>query len=317
MSELVIEILENFLGEPKNHYEEKHQISFDCPVCSYEIKGLDRGDGKGNLEINYDYGVYKCWSCSETHDTHGTLYSLIKKFGTKKDIERYKLITPDIIHNQPEKEKKVINGLPPEFLSLSYETKDFDYRLAMDYLLERNIGLDIINKYNIGYINEGEYKGRIIFPSYDNHGNINYFLGRSYYKNSKKKYKNPEISKTEIIFNEGKIKWDSNIYLVEGVFDHIVVPNSIPLLGKVLYDKLYDEITKKCDCKVIILLDSDAKMDGFEIYKKLNSTKLRNRVLMINLPTGYDISDIHRLLGREGVSNVLGTAKSIKESILW
>ena len=54
MSELIVEILEGILGEPKNHYENKGQISFDCPVCSHEIKGLDKGDGKGNLEINYN-----------------------------------------------------------------------------------------------------------------------------------------------------------------------------------------------------------------------------------------------------------------------
>ena len=79
MSELIVEILEGILGESKNHYENKGQISFDCPVCSHEIKGLDKGDGKGNLEVNYGYHVYKCWACSETHDTHGTLYKLIKK----------------------------------------------------------------------------------------------------------------------------------------------------------------------------------------------------------------------------------------------
>jgi hypothetical protein len=37
MSELIVEILEGILGEPKNHYENKGQISFDCPVCSHEI----------------------------------------------------------------------------------------------------------------------------------------------------------------------------------------------------------------------------------------------------------------------------------------
>ena len=65
MSELVVEILEDFLGDHKKHYEDKSQISFDCPVCSYDIKGLDHGDGKGNLEVNYYYNVYKCWACSD------------------------------------------------------------------------------------------------------------------------------------------------------------------------------------------------------------------------------------------------------------
>ena len=52
-TQLLVGLLEDFLGRPKAHYPNKGQISFDCPTCSHEIKGLDEGDGKGNLEINY------------------------------------------------------------------------------------------------------------------------------------------------------------------------------------------------------------------------------------------------------------------------
>lgn len=318
MSELVIDILENVLGEPKNHYENKSQISFDCPVCSYDIKGLDKGDGKGNLEVNYEYNVYKCWACSETHNTHGTLYKLIRRYGSKNDLELYKLVNPDIIKPKVEidVEKKVIDGLPDNFISLTEESDCEEYKKAIEYLTKRNIGKDIIEKYNIGYCGYGEYGGRIIFPSYDMYGDINYFLGRSYNKYSKLKYKNPDISKTEIIFNEQKINWDSNIYLVEGVFDHIVVPNSIPLLGKVISDNLFKKLLKYSESKIIVLLDSDAYMDSIKIYKKLNSTKLYGRVLLVRLPNGFDISDINQRLGKEGVLKVLMSANKIKESIL-
>ena len=318
MSELVIDILENVLGQPKNHYENKSQISFDCPVCSYDIKGLDKGDGKGNLEVNYEYNVYKCWACSETHNTHGTLYKLIRRYGSKNDLELYKLVNPDIIKPKVEieVEKKVIDGLPDNFISLTEESECEEYKKALEYLTKRNIGKDIIEKYNIGYCGYGEYGGRIIFPSYDMYGDINYFLGRSYNKYSKLKYKNPDIPKTEIIFNEQKINWDSNIYLVEGVFDHIVVPNSIPLLGKVLSDNLFKKLLKYSESKIIVLLDSDAYMDSIKIYKKLNSTKLYGRVLLVRLPNGFDISDINQRLGKEGVIKVLMSANKIKESIL-
>ena len=70
---LVIDLLVNMLGEPHAHYDNKAQISFDCPVCSHDIKGLDHGDGKGNLEINYGQHVFKCWACAETNGTQGHL----------------------------------------------------------------------------------------------------------------------------------------------------------------------------------------------------------------------------------------------------
>ena len=49
---LIIEILEDILGDSHRHHPGRGQIAFDCPVCSYDLKGLDSGDGKGNLEVN-------------------------------------------------------------------------------------------------------------------------------------------------------------------------------------------------------------------------------------------------------------------------
>jgi len=314
MSELIVEILEGILGEPKNHYENKGQISFDCPVCSHEIKGLDKGDGKGNLEVNYGYHVYKCWACSETHETQGTIYKLIRNYGSKSDLKKYRLVNPNI--ELKKKEKKEIKGLPKEFIPLSVDNGSDEYKKALGYLTKRNIDMDTIEKYNIGYCEKGDYSNRVVFPSYDIHNDVNYYLGRSYEKYTKLKYKNPEIPKTEIIFNDGKVNWDSNIFIVEGVFDHIVVPNSVPMLGKVISDDLYTKIVSRAECKVIILLDSDAYTDAIKLYKKLNSTKLIGRVFIVKLPDGYDISDINQKLGKKGVVQILSTAKKIKESLL-
>ena len=40
------------------------------------------------------------------------------------------------------------------------------------------------------------------------------------------------LNSKDIIFNEFYINWDLPVYLVEGVFDSLRIPNSIPLLGK-------------------------------------------------------------------------------------
>ena len=96
-SPLLLELLQDVLGEINSHYPNKGQISFDCPVCSYDIKGLDTGDGKGNFEVNYSQGVYKCWACSEVYATHGSINKLFLKWGNKRHKSTWELIGGDFI----------------------------------------------------------------------------------------------------------------------------------------------------------------------------------------------------------------------------
>jgi len=130
VSELIVEILEDFLGKPKKHYSGKSQISFDCPVCS-DIKGCPDGDGKGNLEINYHHHVYKCWACSETYGTHGTINKLIRKYGDKNHIKQYKLVIPEDKKVVPKDVEHIIEGLPKEFNSLTVKRSTSDYHKAI------------------------------------------------------------------------------------------------------------------------------------------------------------------------------------------
>jgi DNA primase len=290
----IVDILEEFLGDYHNHTSSSGQISFDCPVCSYEIKGLDKGDGKGNLEINYIKNVFKCWSCGDTHNTHGSLYKLIKKYGNPKLLKKYQILKPEDEFQQGAKFYKTIT-LPKEFIKLSdihpaYKLTPH-YKQVMSYLKKRNITDEIIRKYNIGFCYDGEYACRVIIPSYDIDEELNYFIARSYLTKSKLKYKNPEAQKEIIIFNEYLINWDETIYIVEGVFDSIFLPNSIPMLGKhlskTLFDKLYNQAKK-----IVIVLDGDAWEDAQKLYHNLNCGKLMGKIWICRLPSDKDIADL-------------------------
>ena len=111
----VIEILEDILGDCNMHNEYKGQMSFDCPVCSYDLKGLDHGDGKGNLEVNYKYNVFKCWVCAESNETHGSVYKLVKKFGNPKQLKNYLLLKPDDGEDFSKRVYKTVK-LPQDFI---------------------------------------------------------------------------------------------------------------------------------------------------------------------------------------------------------
>ena len=305
-------IFESFLGETRKHNEQTGQISFDCPACSAD-KGMPEGDGKGNLELNYYRDVFKCWVCKDTNDMHGSISTLIRKFGTPKNLKDYKLFKPEAQDNTYR--KPVTVSLPDSFKALKDCTpKDFKYNTAMHYLKSRGITDDIIEKFNIGYTTRGHFFNRIVIPSYDADGQLNYFVARWYDKHyTKLKYLNPDVEKQTIVFNENKINWDATIYLVEGATDHIVVPNSIPLLGKYISELLLDLIYEKANANIVILLDGDAFKDAVYLYHRLNFGKLSGRIRICHPPEEYDPSKIHEKWGKRGIVQLLKRTKTLEE----
>ena len=185
--EVLVELLTDVLGEPHNHYESKAQISFDCPVCAAE-KGLEGGDRKGNLEVNYIKHVYKCWACAETYGTHGPLGKLFDKFATKKQKKLYELVKPEEL--KLEDKKKVYLRLPEGYTKFKDSNPAFiPHKEAMNYLKSRGITDEMIEKYGIGFCDKGDHAGRIVVPSYNKKGELNYYIARSWNPMSKAKYK--------------------------------------------------------------------------------------------------------------------------------
>jgi len=314
MDFLVVDILKSFLGEPRKHNEDSGQVAFDCPACSDE-KNMPDGGGNGNLEINYNRGMFKCWACQETNNMHGPVIKLLKKYATPKNIRDYLLVKPDTDLISKKDKPKVILTLPEGYKKLSECTeKDYKSQQALAYLRERGITDEIIEEYEIGYTYRGKFFNRVIIPSYDSEGELNYFIARWFPKEyTKLKYLNPEVEKQEIIFNEGKINWDSTIYIVEGATDHIVTPNSVPLLGKFLSPQLLELLHDKAQGFVVIVLDDDAYEDAKRLYRELNFGNLRDRIRLVKPPEGYDPSKIFEKLGHRGIVKLLMGAYKLEE----
>lgn len=302
----VIDILEDILGEPKMHSDYKCQMSFDCPVCSYDIKGLDHGDGKGNLEVNYRYNVYKCWVCAESHETHGSIYKLIKKHGNPRQLKKYQLLRPEESEDGIKRVYKQVR-LPKEFISFSSASMGLkltpQYKQAYNYIRSRNITDEMCVRYNIGFCYTGPYENRIIIPSYNQDEDLNYFIARSYLTNTKFKYKNPEAQKEIIIFNEHLIDWEKPVYVVEGAFDSIFIPNSIPMLGKFMSEHLFETLYQNAK-KIIIVLDPDAWNDAERLYHKINCGKLLGKVWIVKLEGDKDIADLQGKINEDDIKQL-------------
>lgn len=287
--EVLVELLTDVLGRPHQHYESKGQISFDCPVCAEE-KGLDEGDGKGNLEINYSKHVYKCWACGETHGTHGPLGKLFDGYATKQQKKVYNLIKPEELKQEDIRRPKL--RLPEGYMTFKDSNPRFIPHIeAYKYLQSRGITDEMIEKYKIGYTVKGDFAYRIIVPSYNTEGVLNYYVARSWAPR-KMKYKNPSVPKDEIIFNEGLIDWEKDVYLVEGAFDGFFIENSIVMLGKKMSKLLFENLYNRANGNIIICTDGDAWTDGLKLYHELNGGRLYNKIKIVKLPKDKDICDL-------------------------
>ena len=288
----VINILDTTLGVGSSL--KGNEQAHHCPFCNHHKK---------KLQINLDTQRWHCWVC----DSKGrSIQSLLRKLNVDiRDLNRLKDIYGEDDYTLVEKDEYVAKlQLPSEFKQLHFKPKGFqpEYNQAINYLKERGITQADIVKYNIGYCSEGLYFGRIIVPSYDENGDLNYFVARSYYKEERMKYKNPPVNRDVIVF-DNQINWNEPIILCEGVFDSFSIKrNCIPLLGKFLLSKLKNKIIDKGVKEVTIMLDSDAIADSTKHtdYFLKNGIKVRNII-----PTDKDAGE----MGFKAVNELLKGAK--------
>ena len=206
-----IQLLKDILG---SCYRSNDEHLFHCPFCDHHKK---------KLSVNLEKNKFKCWVC----DTSGnSLLYLFKKFGNIQQLTEWKRLNnitdfseiEDKLDHLFDKPKEIILPklkLPKEFVSLANCVLPISCVGAKSYLKKRQIYSKDILYWKIGYCSKGQYAGRVIIPSFDMKGNINYFIARSYDGNWKK-YLNPEVPKSEIIFNELYVDFTRPIVLVEG-----------------------------------------------------------------------------------------------------
>jgi DNA primase len=270
-----LKILKDILGDC-NH--SSNEALFTCPFCNHHKK---------KLSINIKKNAWKCWVC----DSSGKkVFSLIRRFGDQSQLNQWvkldKTIKIDDFDQQilelfaNKKKKKVSLDLPSDYLFLGRKDLPYNSYAPLKYLRERGITAEQINKYKIGYCSHGEYESRIIIPSFDDEGDCNYFIARSYYSESYK-YKNPPIAKTQMIFNELLIDFKKPVTIVEGAFDALRAGyNSVPLLGSTLSKKsLLRKRIVENNSEVFLALDADAKKKQSRIVESLLKDNIRVSVV--------------------------------------
>jgi DNA primase len=257
----LLQLLESVLGKGKPTSGDN--IAFFSPFVSHY---------KPKLEINIqtNHAGENNWHCWISDKKGRSIVSLFKQLNLPKErFEQLNRIIESAKYRTTATETKTATiQLPQEYAPLWIKKNTPDYRNAIHYLTNRGITVFDILKYRIGYCESGEYSGKIIIPSYDAQGQLNYFVSRAFYKADKFKHKNPKISK-DIIGFEMTINWAEPIILCEGSFDAIAVKrNAIPLFGKIIQPALQKKIIEERVKNIYICLDADALKNALSIAER-------------------------------------------------
>ena len=259
---------------------------YHCPYCNHHKK---------KMSINFKNGYFKCWVC----DSRGkNIYRIVRKFGTYEQRQKWLELDGRLDLSEFDKLFAALNDeetvqtidLPEEFVSLCNKHLPRKSKRAFDYLYDRGLTKKDIFRWKVGYCDKGRYSGRIVIPSFNNSGSVNYFIARSFVGHQRR-YLNP-LCDRDIIYNELYVDWDEPVTLVEGVFDAVVAgENSIPLLGSTLREnsKLFQAIVLN-DVPVYLGLDPDADSKTRHMIKSM--LKYDIELHLINLDGCEDVGSI-------------------------
>jgi len=231
-----------------------------------------RGDpSKLKLIIRLDTEQYHCWVCGMKG---GKVYSLFSKYAPAYAQDARSLFR-GAVEKSEEKDKQPAVELPKGFLLLAANKhlKDPDIRAVFNYLNSRGIDDHDLWRMRLGAVKVGRLRRRIIFPSLDIEGNLNYWVSRSVDVGVIPKYFNSKAQKKSIIFNECDIDFKKPVTLVEGPFDLIKCDeNATCLLGSSLSKdhELFRSLMAN-RTPVTLALDSDMQDKSHKIASLLYS----------------------------------------------
>lgn len=296
----LLPIFVSILGSAKEY--SNFEYYFFCPFCHhYHAK----------LAINLSKGKWHCWKCGAAGNR---LLSLLRRLDVShQQIQELRDILADEVVAYVEEESQAELRLPEGAKPLWVPSKEYEYKHALRYLAQRKVTAADIIRYGMLYCSSygGQYSNRVIIPSYDVDGNLNFFTARDFFGNNKLKYRNPPVSKNIVGF-EFHINWNYPIVLCEGPMDAIAIKwNAVPLFGKTVPKRLQQRIVEKKVKEIYIALDEDASKEALRIAQSF--MKEGQKVYVVELHSkdpselGFDemrkaISNAHAMSFRDVIA---------------
>ena len=278
-----IDFLSSCFGEDYKVSGDGKNIAFICPSC-----GDKSSNAKMKFSICLETLMCHCWVCSMKGKTP---YSIIKEHCHPNLAFKFNEIFKINPSESIEEEQKLFIPRGFKLLATELNSHDPDAKACLRYLRKRGVTENLLWYHKIGRFEGFKWSRRVVFPSFDSNQEINFYVSRSIDDNAFIKYQNAKADKTKIIFDDIRIDWNSELVIVEGVFDMVKsIPNTVCLLGSNLKDNhcLFKKIIKN-KTPVILALDSDMHKKSLNIAKSLNSYGIHVRI--VNMTEYEDIGE--------------------------
>lgn len=248
---------------PLSFYQERTQeLITICPECGDSKYRPD----KKKLSINLAKKAYHCWVC----DFRGRSIPRLLRKANPKLADEYARKT-GYFDDVGVLEQKLTVTLPKDFKLVMDNLWNPDAKKIRAYCHIRGLTDDMIWRYRIGL--SPAQRGRMIIPSFDEEGKLNYWTARRCDDDPNWKYINAKAEKKQFIFGEIDLDWTAEeVVLVEGPFDWMKCGglNCIPVLGSTIpFDsELYRKLILYPD-RIVLAFDSDAVNKRDKIAKSL------------------------------------------------
>lgn len=278
-------------------------LSIWCPFCK------NNNRKKLKLVIHLEKSFYHCWVCDKKgSDVSYVLSRIDKNLGNKAkklfknksrhknslDIDISSLFSAEDNNFEDSFENRITVPEGFKILANAFGSNDPDIRDVFKYALNRGINKHKMWFLRLGYSLDPEYRRCLIIPSLDEKGQINFFTARKIDvdTNCGYKYKNANVPKKNVIFNEININWKIPLTLVEGPLDLLKTnDNATCLLGSSLTEdmNLFHKIVQN-KTNIHLALDEDAYYKAIRIASLLSEYDID--VKIVNTRGYPDVGDM-------------------------
>ena len=285
-----IALLKRAFGDPTLSRDQR-EVQLNCPQCK------KNGKKKKKLSVRLEDGVYHCWVCELKGKNLGYLFKTYAP-GLQDELRDVGFGSGSSGRSEAESAPEEVQSvtIPSGFILLanSVNSTDPDVKDCIRYCYSRGLTLSDLWYFKLGTCKTGKFRRRVIFPSFDSEGELNYFTARAIDPVTVMKYLNSKVSKSDIIFNEINIDWKTELVLVEGPFDLTkTTGNATCLLGSSLSKEcsLFKQIVRH-QTPVVLALDPDVRKKSHTIAKLM--TQYGISVRTVDVPVGTDIGDMSK-----------------------